>query len=114
MIGSYLRTIAQREVVFTCTICAVICRREQYPGPTPRYCSSRLTPPVQSRSRLGTDRPRAPPDNDSSDIRLPAPARPRGIVCLDRSPRQRGPCDKTLVCRPLDSHGYVTYNVINT
>ncbi len=38
-IGCYLRTITQGEVVFTCTICAQTCRREQYPGPTPRYCS---------------------------------------------------------------------------
>lgn len=39
-IGSYLRTITRKEVVFTCTICGVTCRREQYPGPRPRYCGS--------------------------------------------------------------------------
>ncbi len=39
-IGRYLRTITRKEITFTCALCGADSRREQYPGPRSRYCSS--------------------------------------------------------------------------
>ncbi len=38
-IGRYLRTITQKAITVTCALCGADSRREQYPGPRPRYCS---------------------------------------------------------------------------
>jgi hypothetical protein len=38
-VGGYLRTIRKAETTSTCAVCTVIFQSEQYPGPTPRYCS---------------------------------------------------------------------------
>lgn len=36
--GEYTRTITSRPVEFTCQRCGKTTTREQFPGPTPKYC----------------------------------------------------------------------------
>jgi hypothetical protein len=36
--GEYTRTISSQPVAFTCQRCVQVSRREQFPGPTPKYC----------------------------------------------------------------------------
>ncbi len=36
--GEYTRTITSRPVAFTCQQCGREDTREQFPGPTPKYC----------------------------------------------------------------------------
>jgi hypothetical protein len=38
MQGEYTRTITSKYVAFTCQRCEKPSRREQFPGPTPKYC----------------------------------------------------------------------------
>ncbi len=36
--GEYTRTITTQVIAFTCQQCEQPAKREQFPGPTPKYC----------------------------------------------------------------------------
>lgn len=56
--AAYTRTIATREITFTCVRCRKEQREWRYPGPLPRYCPSCRQQAAEEREALRVQRQR--------------------------------------------------------